>query len=348
MSSVYVIDCTIFDYKMVPLLNTSANMCAFLSNGSVVKYTERDGETDISLIDTMGRIIWTQSYVVHHTMKVSPDQKRLYFLTMEIKAYQGQDIKFDKVVALDIESGKEIHSWDVYSLKEKLALDYQLPIPMRLGVAYNKQNKKHGEITWEFTHFNSINFIPPDLDGFLNEEIIVNSGRGFVLFFNRDLTLSRLFWVDPLWAVNTHDAQITEDGHLLIYKNWDHTTKNSSLEIIHLETHELLWKYERDPDERVFKADKFGSVQLLEENQFLYTDMERGGHFTLVESIGDKKKKVADFFHPQIDPRNNLPQSFHTIRLVSYDRLSQEVKEALSGTLSEFWFKDLYLSLLSK
>jgi hypothetical protein len=78
------------------------------------------------------------------------------------------------------------------------------------------------------------------------------------------------------------------------------------------------------------------SVQLLDEGSFLFSDMAKGGHFTVVGSDG---KKIIDYYHPQIDRSNNLPQNFHTIRLVKYQNLSQEVQKLLDKNPEIFLFK---------
>ncbi|MBC7540237.1 MAG: hypothetical protein H7281_15535 [Bacteriovorax sp.] len=306
----------------------------------MIKYIETNGDGDIFLLDANGLIKWKKSYLVHHTMKISHDGKRLFFFSMEKRDYRGVEAKFDKIIALDIATGKEAGSWNVFDIKDQLEAEYGQALPLKKSSpSYNKENKKIGEIINEYTHFNSINLIPTNIDGFLNEEIIVNSGRGFVLFFNRDLKLSRKFWVDRIWNVNTHDAQITKDGNLLIYKNWDLNTRNSSLEVISINTHELLWKYELDPDGQSFKSSKFGSVQLFDDSSFLYSDMDKGGHFTVVDSDG---KKLSSFYFPQLDPRDNLAQTFHTIRRVKFEDLSSEVQGVLDKNLDRFLLKDFY------
>jgi hypothetical protein len=339
ISSVYVIDCTIFDSKMIPLINFSANICVFLKNGELVKYVESNGETDITLVDVNGLPRWKKSYIAHHTMKVSRDEKRLYFLSMEKKVYRGSQAKFDKVIALDLATGDMVATWNVFDIKDQLESEFGRPLLIRKGTPYNQQNNQMGEIIDEFTHFNSINVIPKSIDDFPNEEIIVNSGRGFELFFTRDLKLTRKFWVDYYWGVNTHDAQITKDGNLLIYKNWNNDTQSSSLEKISLKTHEVLWKYDHNSLGSLFKSHKFGSIQLFDDSDFLYSDMEKGGRFTIVNSRG---RVMNEYFHPDIDRRNNLPQSFHTVRQVKYEDLSDGVQDLLENDLKVFMLKDFY------
>jgi hypothetical protein len=78
---------------------------------------------------------------------------------------------------------------------------------------------------------------------------------------------------------------------------------------------------------------------LFDDSDFLYSDMEKGGRFTIVNSRG---RVMNEYFHPDIDRRNNLPQSFHTVRQVKYEDLSDGVQDLLENDLKVFMLKDFY------
>ncbi len=177
--------------------------------------------------------------------------------------------------------------------------------------------------------------MPEGTDGV---KVIINSGRGFILFFTADLKLSGKFWIDKDWMANSHDAQITDDGDLLIYKNWDKTDE-SFLEKRSLKDNSVIWKYTRTPEGKPFKADRFGSVQFFSDSSFLFSDMEKGGHFTTVSAEG---KSENDFYYPETDPTTKLPRSFHTIRRLEYFELSPDVRELIDRDLNKNFLWKLY------
>jgi len=339
-SIAYVIGCAIFDSSMVKLKEMAGDECAFLKNGDAIVHQDeefKDGSGPAELIyyDQNGQIKWQRELLVHHTMKISPDERILYALSLEKKMYHGQLTKFDKVVALEASTGKILSSWNAYSVIENIEQEFGRPLRIEKCPPFNKLNKEWGEVTDEVTHFNSINFMP---DGYGEMKVIINAGRGLVFFFTEDLKLSGKYWIDRDWMANTHDVQVTDDGEILIYKNWDKGDE-SSLEKRSLKDNTLKWKYTRTPEGKPFKAAKFGSVQFFSDSTFLFTDMEKGGHFTTVNSDGTK---ANDFYYPEIDHSNNLPRMFHTIRRVNYRDLSADVRSLIDRDLEQNLFWKIY------
>ncbi|MBC7540426.1 MAG: hypothetical protein H7281_16500 [Bacteriovorax sp.] len=343
ISNAFVIDCTIFDSKMIPLIHNSSNLCHFFKSGEVAEFIVEDGQGFIILLDENGIQKWKRPYIVHHIMRASHDEKTLYFLSLEKKFIRGVEAKFDKIIALDISTGNELSSWNVFDYTDQLEAEIKKYPPLRICLPYRLMNKDKGEINNEYTHFNSINLITNESKEFAKDDLIVNSGRGFVIFFDRDLKpIRQLFWINLMWDVNVHDVQLTKDGNLLMYKNWDFNERFSSLEIVSLKNNEKLWKYNKDPEGREFKAEGFGSVQLLDDGSFLYSDMEKGGHFTIVGKDG---KMIIDYYHPERDPETNKPQRFHSVRMVKYEDLSDEVQILIDKNPDTFLFKH-YFKLL--
>lgn len=339
-SQAYVIGCAIFDAQMVKLKEIAGDQCAFLKNGDVIvhqdeDYKEGSGPAELTAFDQNGQVKWQRPLLVHHTMKISPDEKNLYALSLEKRNYNGQLTKFDKIIALEAATGKILSTWNVHSVIDELAQEFGRTLPVEKCPPYNKLNKEWGEVTDEVTHFNSINFMPK---GFGEIKVIINTGRGLVLFFTDDLKLSGKYWIDRDWMANTHDVQVTEEGEILIYKNWDKGDE-SSLEKRSLKDNVLKWKYTRTPEGKPFKADKFGSVQFFSDSTFLFSDMDKGGHFTVVNSDGTKE---TEFYYPEKDPLNNLPRTFHTIRRVNYQELSSDVRSLIDRDLDQNLFWKIY------
>jgi hypothetical protein len=345
-SQVYVINCAIFDSQMKPLKEVGGANCVYLKNGGVlVNQVDTDmkgrGSSSLFYMDVNGQVKWRVPMIVHHTMKASPDEKLLYLLTYEKRNYLDQYTKFDKVLAIEIESGVIRNSWGVYSIIDDLAKEYGRSLPIKPSPLYNKFDVNWGEVSHEVTHFNSINFIPPEFA--TKAQVIVNSGRGFVLFFTKDLKLSGRKWLDNELVANSHDIQITNEGDLLIYKNWD-PDNYSYLEKRSFTDNKVIWKYDFNPEGKRFYAERFGSVQFFDDHSFLYSDMSKGGHFTTVSAEG---KKINEFYYPEIDSETHLPRLFHTVRRLNFSELSNELQDLLERDLEKFFLYPLF-KLLNK
>lgn len=245
-------------------------------------------------------------------------------------------VKFDVLVALDVKTGREIAHWDFSGMTKEIEKDLGKPMPLAPCYAFPGMP----DINFEVSHFNSINFVPEyyrkDMD------LIVNTGRGLILFFTKELDYVGKFWVDKAWVVNSHDAQINEEGNLILYRNFDQFYKDSFLEIRSLINNNVLWAYYNDPEGKRFKAERFGSVQFFSDESFLYTDMENGGHFTTVDKEG---KKINDFYYPELDPHTQRPVMFHTIRREEYESLSPEIQEMLDKEIDQLFLGKTFLIL---
>lgn len=336
-SRAYVINCAVFNHQMVALKIVPGTMCVYLKNGNVVSYITEGphngkGIEEVRLLDENGQVKWSRSYYVHHTMKANRAEDKVYFFTSESKVYQGKNVKFDIIVALDLKSGKEIASWGFDVLRQEL--EREKGGYLRL----DKSDTEHMErgITHEVSHFNSINLVPEFYSDEI--EIIVNSGRGIELFFTDDLKYAGRYSVDPRWMANSHDAQITEEGNLLLYRNFSDDSSTSFLEIRSFKNNRVLWRYDKSPEGKTFHSSLFGSVQMFNDGSFLYSDMDNGGHFTTVSSGG---KKLNEFYYPEIDPRTKLPEQFHSVRRVEYEDLSVDLKELLDKERDKILFSFL-------
>jgi hypothetical protein len=341
---VYTLDCRVLNTDKTIIFEGGGGMCEFLKDGSFIRFL-KTSETDytISRVSANDVVLWVKPYIAHHMMTASKDQKLLYLLSVDRKIWRGKQTKFDTVIALDSETGKEIAHWSAYDVKEELEKQHGDPPPRRTNIPPEHQYVPLGIYEDEFTHFNSINLIPDEVKSYLQADIIVNTGRGVELFFTKELRLVAYYWVDPLWSVNSHDAQITPEGNLLLYKNWDHSEKGASLEMYDLTTKKRVWLYDRSPEGKVFGSNKFGSVQLLEDGGFLYSDMDTGGHFT---EVGDDGKKRLEYYSPEIDPRDKLPRAFIRVKKMAYKQMSKKMQGLLDQDLDQFMFSIFYKRFL--
>lgn len=90
LARAYFINCSVFDSQMKVLKSVTGGMCQFLKTGAVVRYYDFDkepgfGQEEISYIDENGQMKWSRKFLIHHTMKVSPDEQYVYFFSIEKK-----------------------------------------------------------------------------------------------------------------------------------------------------------------------------------------------------------------------------------------------------------------------
>lgn len=310
-------------------------MCAFLKNGEVVRYFPET--TEVELIDQNGLSEWRTQIPVHHTLKLSRNEDKIYLLSHENILLEGVLTRFDTVVALDTKSGMKLSEWSFYSLKNEIVKELGKKLPV-VELDKNLDGNEGAQV--EVSHFNSINNVPEKFTKQL--DFVVNTGRGMVLFFDSNLNLAGRMYTDTKWQTNTHDAQLTEEGTLLLFKNM--TEKNmSAIEIHSIPKNELLWMFEQDDSKKYFLSKKYGSVQKFQDGSFLYSDMENGGHFKTISAEG---KKINEFYYPENDPRTGRPGEFHTIRRMELEELPIDVKSILENDLSKTLSGRFYLFLL--
>jgi hypothetical protein len=339
-SRVYFINCSVFDSKMVPLINNFGN-CVYLKNGNIVRYLGADSKIDdkkevLSLLDKYNQEIWTIPFFMHHSMTVDHKEEVLYALSSEIRMYKKEKTKFDKIVMISLKDGTIIKSWSLFEILKTIE-----PVMNQRKLVSLKVGYKDNEIPInEASHFNSINIAPSK---FWSEKyLIVNSGRGLVLFFDRNLNLMSTYWLDKKWLCNTHDAQLNQDGSLLIYRNFGdngEAKSGASLLKIDMSNDNVLWSFNKDLQGKKFESKKFGSVQMFSDGSFLYSDMGHGGHFTTVSKEGEE---LNSFYYPDIDPRNGMPIEFHTVRRKEYSELSSDIQELMDVEINKIFLAPLF------
>lgn len=339
-SRAYFINCSVFDQKMVPLKNHFGN-CVYLKNGNLVRFLGDDSKITeannvLALLDKNLQPIWSIPFFMHHSMIVDNDEKVLYAISSEIKMYKGEKTKFDTIAMINLKDGSIMKSWSLYEILNMIE-----PVMNQRKLAKVKVNYRDNEIPIpEASHFNSINLVPSKFND--RYYFIVNSGRGLVLFFDRQLNLKDTYWVDKRWLCNTHDAQLNSDGSLLIYRNFNdngEAKSGASLEQIDMKTNKVLWSFNKTPQGKRFESKKFGSVQKFSDGSFLYSDMEHGGHFTTVSKEGEE---LNSFYYPEIDPRDELPRQFHTVRRKEYSELSPDIQELMDIEINKIFFAKLF------
>lgn len=337
-SRAYIIDCTIYDSRMTVLKDVSGGMCVFLKNGSVVRflseaYFNDPGKTEVELIDSNDQPKWRIPLAVHHTMKSDRKQERIYAFTSEVRMHKGRPTKFDVIVSIDVATGAMLHKWKLSERQQEFEEEMKQPFPVAESVPYGEK----GESTQEVSHFNSINVVPESYSNDL--EIVVNSGRGLVLFFDRDLNYKGRYWFDHHWSATTHDVQLNDDGSLLVYKNWGPGDPKSSIVIVSMDNDKVLWSFNKTPEGKEFKSTKYGSVQFFPDKSFIYTDMDEGGRFSTISPEG---KLINTFFHPSIDPRTNRAKEFHTVRRVNYEDLSDDVQKLMDQDRAKIFLAPVF------
>jgi hypothetical protein len=311
----YVNGCQIYDSQMQPIEFLPGDKCDFRADGS---YITVFSPFEIKFFDKHNVEKWSKPYSVHHYLRFSPDGKFIYLSTDEITDYMGNKTRFDVVTKVSAEDGKEVASWSLYkNLKE---IQDQFPWKYNPNEHESVWAKESGRewLKHEYLHFNSLNIIPKNLKSrklsYLHEgNVIVTPGQGLVLIFNPDLKLVHSVLIDSAGGVNYHDFQITKDGDLLAYNNWYKSPVCPSvLKIIDIETLKIKWSFSGNAQTGPFCSLKFGAVQILEDNNILFTDISYGGKFQIIDRKGNLLKQ---FYNPIMNSVTKLPEEIFKLKM---------------------------------
>ena len=159
--------------------------------------------------------------------------------------------------------------------------------------------RKYGKDDVEITHFNSIFEIPAikiinQLPYLKEGNFIVNGREDGLFILSPDLQRVEFFTVLPQSVRHqVHDAQVLENGHLLIFNNMTlgstEELRYSSIQEIDLQTNELVFEFTSIP-KTAFFSPVSGAVQKLDEDHYLISHSLTG---TFVYSKDKKTFVIA-------------------------------------------------------
>ena len=172
--------CRIYDLDGKIVFNSDrGSICDFTANGE--RY-----ELDGGLFNAYDSKVFSQTAVVHHDVKFSPDQKSILSIEAEARNFQGKLVKADCAVRRNF-SGEVEAKWCLHDhVNELLAQGYSFPASRNLNYLPDMI-----PTTWEISHANSLYEIPENALSRENEAM-----RAGNYIFNLNLESNLILFID--------------------------------------------------------------------------------------------------------------------------------------------------------
>ncbi|MES2527782.1 MAG: hypothetical protein V4598_11870 [Bdellovibrionota bacterium] len=298
--------CSLYNYQGVLIKNFPGSICVYLEDGRVVSGTDKM----IRLISPDREILWEKNGNYHHQINLSPDGKRIYALSSEVREEKGTSVRYDWFVIFDLD-GNVLAENSIRHL-EKDFLDNNISLFFQ---------DLFQNTTKERSHFNSIFEIGdvkvnPAVPAIAKGNVIVNSLFLGVYILSPDLKKVLHHFMIPGSAGHlVHDVQILSDGNILIFNNEsnpvDAPYHSSALQILDPVSLKSIYSFSGEKGIPLYSS-HCGGAQKLDEEFFLYSHMVNGAY------IFSRKtgKIVKSIFEPNvIFGRTNPVQNLRLVKL---------------------------------
>lgn len=329
----YRMDCRLYSSTGQLVANFPGYSCEFASDGWWLAIDGYFGK----IYDSSNTLKFQFKDPVHHEMKFSRDEQKIYFLSAEQQDWKDKRTKFDIINIAD-RQGNILAQWKtsehLHELYEKLDLlqnDWQLPLPMNF-------NNLPFEITHEFSHLNAISEIPPNpLEMVLpylkrGNLLVTFNGLGALVVFDEKLSRIEHVFDRRLLGVNIwgfHDAQILPNGHLLMFKN---VNSGGGKPYTSINEYDLLFEkeiyhFKFEPPEFGYN-DINGTVQLLPDDRIVLSENSHGGRIVEMSREGIIYFQVRN---DRKDPVTKLPSNIYRGKKIAAEKfLSNNVMGVMS------------------
>lgn len=301
------------------LKSFTGNYCAFFPNGEWISIAGKE----LNLYSRSNQLKHHFSEMGHHEIRLSEDQKKIFFLSSEIKVYKNQKTRFDVIHISDL-NGKQKARWALFDhideLYQKLDLkkfDFALPA--------QRPDETFPEIKYEFAHVNAIYEIPQnDLEkkfSYMKKGnlLVTFNGLSSVVIFDPELKkIEFVYRVLKTNLLGIHDGQILPNGHLLIFKNYNDPIENPSTSIneFDMQNDTSVWSYQFKKPELDYNPHS-GSVQLLANGNIFFTDYSHNiGKMIEIDRSGSIVKLVTNNI---LDSKASLPLNMYRAKKTNLD-----------------------------
>lgn len=317
----YQIDCRIYNEMAELVAAYPGFTCAFAGNGEWLSLEEHT----LKLYDSKNIVKYVFPGYVHHELRFSRDESRIYFLTSIIKKWKGVDTRFDVINVAD-RNGKLLASWSLADHIPELIRDLHLENFLHVMPFKITRNTLPVDVYFEFSHLNAISEIPPNiLEPVLpymkrGNLLVTFNGIGGVIIF--DPLLKKIEHIFDnrfleLGEYGYHDAQILPNGHLLLYKNINNAGPE---EYTTINEYDILlkrkaWTFRlQEPN---FKLNKInGTVQLLNNGNLVLSDNSFGGRVLEMNRSGEI---LWQKFNERRDEETGLPVMVYRAKKIAAD-----------------------------
>jgi len=254
-----------------------------------------------------GKKIWTSDVPIHHDIQITPKGTIMTF-TKEMHRYRGRNVDFCVIIEFD-QDGKELwrwSSWDHFKelKKHHRSLELDMPKILFFDIVKKKPVTPWGG-NYDYYRFNALQIIPKNNlkdKRFQEGNILVSARHGSIIFI-LDKDSKEIVWFISQNDVREniegqHSVRVLENGNLLIFDNGRYRKWSRTIEVNPI-TLEIVWEYKADD----FFTLSQGYAQKLDNENILITESEKGHVF----EIDRNGKKVWEYFHPEVQGKDNSP-----------------------------------------
>lgn len=283
-----IIHCNIFNTSGALLRRFPGNLCLFENDGSLLMANNHNNE--LSFLDPKMRLLWKKPMHTHHQLNKASDGDFLV-LSSETKIYRHRKTRFDRLLKIN-RAGEIVATFNFYDHKNEILNNMNRNKFQLYHFEWDENNQDLGIA--EVSHINSFYEIPSNKKSHLFPELTAgnfifnpNNG-GLIMILDHNLTHILKFLRPP--ADRIHDVQITKNGEVLLYNNqvkYGHQIF-SELQIYSYPEMKLIWNYHRDSNE--FNNPSVGGVQLLDNNEMLFSDIHDDGTKSILLNLKTKKE----------------------------------------------------------
>ncbi len=264
-----IADCRILTTEGVLLRKFPGVLCAYLPNGDF--FSASPG--GLRAFDKEKKLKWEIPGYFHHSLEFNHDRTRLLALSSNI--YEENGVRYREDVAMVVSlAGEVLHRVGTRELLKAGGgeLHDTIMVP--------HIQKQTGAVK-EISHFNSFHEIPTSLKRphpvwGMARYVVNGAGHGTYLVDEQLKQVALRFVADPQYH-GVHDAQITSEGHLLIFNNQvrEGTQLYSAVQEYDLRTKRLRREVTGEP-RGLFFSRYAGGVQRLDEDRWLFSDNLHG------------------------------------------------------------------------
>ena len=288
-------------------------------------------------LDWDSKVKWKRKMRVHHDIFVDED-KAIYVLAREdgIVFWQGMPVpivhEYIAVLSPDGNLKEKIYLYDFIRDRVKLPRIVKLYRGIfrfreivkffvhKIQVNWVCQQSLHFDIM----HTNSIEVMDKNIEGFCKKGDLLISMRNLNLVAVLDINKKEFVWTwGPGEVSMQHDAQLLENGNVLIFDNGYGKGFSRIVEMNPL-TKKIVWEYKSDSPEEFFSR-LSGSNQRLSNGNTLIAESTKGHAFEITKD----GKIVWDYYNPNIRKKDKKRETIYRIRRITDPEIKKLIKKQI-------------------
>lgn len=235
-----------------------------------------DDERYLARLDRAGALRWRRPLAVHHDLALTADGRVLalgFERRVDPRFHARIPVRDDRVWRLTADGAIE-QAWSLLDAADRS--------PTVLPLQPVQKSRLGGPPWIDLFHTNAIAVIA---DGALTRaHPLIEPGQLLLCFRHQDrIAVLDLQRGEFVWSFGQdvlsgpHDAQVLDNGHLLVFDNGLVHGRSRGLEIDAL-SGRIVWQYQADPPQSFFTASK-GSIERLANGNTLLAESDRGRVF---------------------------------------------------------------------